>query len=434
MLGSPTPTAQRYGLETLVSFRLRVEQHNRWPGFLEGQNAPEVNPAIGLRCDGHLEPPPGMRGVASQGNLSSLLEPPDTLDEETPQFADLTVVEVGPQGPVRRRNRKLGRVAIAGGIGPALPDIDDDIVGVYPVLDDRAGAGVPRRRFSPRPCVVRTNRRIDPLPQLRWRIEPLEVRFFDVREDLDDPTRRGGDTGIVCITPHTPEPSQAEVFEPGPRRRATDLSRQVLGLAGLELVSHSTVTRTAGWHVCRGMRTIGDIMIRRGLTRTAVFLLGMAVFSGACSGDSDPLTLEEYFAELEAIVEDVDSQFEALLADFPEDAFADEANLELFKDLLDGFPPITGGWVDRAKDLDPPAEVEDAHNDLIDAGEALLVAHEERAEAMGDAETMAELETISRETDPSTAVAEAARDTACVALVDIAVASDIHVSISCARE
>jgi hypothetical protein len=173
------------------------------------------------------------------------------------------------------------------------------------------------------------------------------------------------------------------------------------------------------------------------LARGAVFLLAAAVFAGACSStDSDSLTLDEYFAEFEAVDADVDSQFEALFADFPEDedAFADEANLELFKDLLAGFPRITGDWVDSAKDLDPPAEVEDAHNDLIDAGEALLVAHEERAEVMGDAETMAELETISREVDPSTTVAEAARDAACLAVVNIAIANDIHVSITCAGE
>ena len=49
-------------------------------------------------------------------------------------------------------------------------------------------------------------------------------------------------------------------------------------------------------------------MIRLGpLTRTAVFLLGMAVFSGACSSDSDPLTVEEYFSEFEAIDADVAS-------------------------------------------------------------------------------------------------------------------------------
>ena len=175
-------------------------------------------------------------------------------------------------------------------------------------------------------------------------------------------------------------------------------------------------------------------MIRLGpLTRTATFLLGMAVFTGACSGDSDPLTLEEYFAEFEAIDADVDSQFEALFADLPddEDAFADEANLELFKDLLDGFPLIIGDLIDSAKDLDPPAEVEDAHNDLIDAGEALLVDYEERAEVMGDAATLEELETISREVDPSTTVAETALDAAGVTIVDIAIANDIHVSVTC---
>ena len=178
-------------------------------------------------------------------------------------------------------------------------------------------------------------------------------------------------------------------------------------------------------------------MIRLGpLTRTAAFLLGMAVFTGACSGDSDPLTLEEYFAEFEAIDADVNSQFEALFADFPEDedAFADEANLELFKDLLAGFPRITGDWVDRAKDLDPPAEVEDAHNDLIDAGEALLVAFVEGAEVMGDAETMAEFDTLNDEVQPTIGVAQTAFEAACLTIVDIAIANDIHVSVTCEDE
>jgi hypothetical protein len=175
-------------------------------------------------------------------------------------------------------------------------------------------------------------------------------------------------------------------------------------------------------------------MIRLGPpTRTAAFLLVMAVFTGACSSDSDPLTLEEYFAEFEAVDADVESQVKALFADFPndEDAFADEANLELAKDLMVGISRISGDWVDRAKDLDPPAEVEDAHNDLIDAGEALVVAYEEGAEVMDDAETMAELETLSREVDPSNTVAETALDAACLAVVDIATANDIHVSVTC---
>jgi hypothetical protein len=178
-------------------------------------------------------------------------------------------------------------------------------------------------------------------------------------------------------------------------------------------------------------------MIRLGpLTRTAAFLLGMAVFTGGCSGDSDPLTLEEYFAEFEAVDADVDSQFEALFADFPEDedAFADEANLEVFKDLLVGFPRITSDFVDSVKDLDPPSEVEDAHNDLIETGEALLVALEEAAEVISAAETIAEFETLNHEVEPTIDAAQAALDGACLAVVDIATANDIHVSVTCEDE
>ncbi len=169
------------------------------------------------------------------------------------------------------------------------------------------------------------------------------------------------------------------------------------------------------------------------VARTAAVLLATAVFTGACSSDSDPLTLEEYFAEFEAIDADADSQFEALFADFPEDE-DDEANLEFFKDLLVGFPRITGDFLDSAKDLDPPAEVEDAHNELIDAGEALLVAFEEAADVIGDAETMAEFETLNLELEPTIDVAETAFDAACLTVVDIAIANDIHVSVTCEDE
>ena len=46
------------------------------------RDSPEVHPAIGLRRDRHVEPPPGMRGIASKRNLSSLLQGPNALDEK----------------------------------------------------------------------------------------------------------------------------------------------------------------------------------------------------------------------------------------------------------------------------------------------------------------------------------------------------------------
>jgi len=176
---------------------------------------------------------------------------------------------------------------------------------------------------------------------------------------------------------------------------------------------------------------------RRGLlARSAALLLVAVVFAGACSSDADPLTLDEYFAELEAIDADVDSQFEALFAEFPEDedSFADEANLPLFKDLVVGFPRIMGDLIDSAKHLEPPSELRDAHDKLIDTGEILLVAFEEGSEALAEADTMAEWETLTRELDPAISVAEAAFDAACIDVVAIGMANDIHVDVTCEDE
>jgi hypothetical protein len=172
------------------------------------------------------------------------------------------------------------------------------------------------------------------------------------------------------------------------------------------------------------------------LARTAVLLLATAVFIGSCSSDSDTLTLDEYFVEFEAIDADVDSQLEALFSTFPEDeeAFADEANLEVFKDLVVDFPRIFGDAINQLEDMDPPSEVNDAHDALIDAGETLTAAFDEGVEVIDDAETMAELETAMSQVEPTIDSAQAGFDAACLAVVDVAIANDIHVSITCEDE
>jgi hypothetical protein len=167
--------------------------------------------------------------------------------------------------------------------------------------------------------------------------------------------------------------------------------------------------------------------------RAAAMLIATGVLIGACSSDSDPLTLNEYFAEFETIDADADSQLEALFANFPEDedAFADEANLEVFKDLVVGFPRIMGEAIDKTKDLDPPSEVENAHDALIDAGEALIVAFDQGVDDIDDAETMADVETLMEQSGPTIDSAQDAFDAACLTVVDIAIANDIHVSVTC---
>ncbi len=172
---------------------------------------------------------------------------------------------------------------------------------------------------------------------------------------------------------------------------------------------------------------------------SAACLLAIAVLAAGCGSDSDTLTLDEYFAEFAAIDDDVDAQFEEVfLALFPEDVddetfFEDEANLPVILEAISAFPRITAEILDRATELDPPSEVEDAHNDLLAALEDLSAAMEEGNDALQDTETLAEFEELESELGPTLIdPAQARLDEACLAVVAIGEDNGISVSsISC---
>ena len=168
----------------------------------------------------------------------------------------------------------------------------------------------------------------------------------------------------------------------------------------------------------------------------ATFLLAIAAVLVGCGSSTDTLTIEEYFEQFEAIDADVDAQFELAYADFPEgdDFFADEANLPFFRDLTADFVRITGDSLDRVKDLDPPSEVEDAHDDMVDALENLLVTFEEGFELLDEADTMAEVSALTDEIEPSIEAATTRFENACLVVVDIAEANGITVNVTCADE
>ena len=60
------------------------------------------------------------------------------------------------------------------------------------------------------------------------------------------------------------------------------------------------------------------------ITFVGIMLAALAV---SCSDSSGTLTLDEYFAEFEAIDADVDAQFGEAFAFFPEDEDFDDPNL-----------------------------------------------------------------------------------------------------------
>ena len=163
------------------------------------------------------------------------------------------------------------------------------------------------------------------------------------------------------------------------------------------------------------------------------FLLAISV---GCSDSSDTLTLDEYFAEFEAIDADVDAEFEAAFAVFPEDedfeAFLeDDGNVPAVKEFTAALPVIIGDAIDRVEALDPPSEVETEHDNLIDAGDDLVVAFEEGNELIQDAETMAEFDFQNSEVEATVDAAQAAFDEACLDLVAVGEANGVTVNVTC---
>ena len=179
--------------------------------------------------------------------------------------------------------------------------------------------------------------------------------------------------------------------------------------------------------------------MRRRTVLIAILAGALAAFgalAAACGdGDGESLTLEEYFARFEAIDADVDQQVEALFADFPdvsdEEFFSNEENLPLLKSIFAGFPRILGDALDELDGLDPPSEVEDAHNEFLEAGRGLLAAFESAASDVEDVETIAEAQEIGESADAEVAPAEQRFDEACLALVDVGAANGLVVDVDC---
>ncbi len=162
----------------------------------------------------------------------------------------------------------------------------------------------------------------------------------------------------------------------------------------------------------------------------AVVLLATAV--SACGAGSDTLSLEEYFAQYSAIDADAATEFVEAPSDFEgsDSASADETNLAFFRYLFSEYERINRDRLAGLTGLSPPPEVADTHGEVISALENLIAVVDESNEAVQDAETMAEFETLNLE--PGLEVAAVAFEVACGALGDIAEANDIAVVLTCA--
>jgi len=176
-------------------------------------------------------------------------------------------------------------------------------------------------------------------------------------------------------------------------------------------------------------------MALKGTTLAALaVLLAAAGAFGACGGDSEALTLEEYFerlAELDAEFEENTDALDAQLNEDFESIEPDdfEAASALFVDFFDEAVAEVERFVDEMDGLDPPAEIEDLHDAAVEAGREVANALEGLTETVREADSEEEFAAL--ETDSSFEQASATFDESCVDLQDVADENEIEIDLDC---
>ncbi len=159
-----------------------------------------------------------------------------------------------------------------------------------------------------------------------------------------------------------------------------------------------------------------------------VLLPALGAIAAACGGGE--LSLEEYFQQVDQAGDEFDTRIEGLEDAFPE-AFEEPA---VTRDFFTAAIPIFRDFIDGLAAIDPPAAVEDEHNEAVAAGEAFEERIEEFVNQLADVETSSELEDFFTEEDPEFTAAEERFDAACLSLQGIADENGIAVDLECEDE
>ena len=166
-------------------------------------------------------------------------------------------------------------------------------------------------------------------------------------------------------------------------------------------------------------------------------LLALSAVAGACGGDGG-LTLEEYFQRIDVLGNDLDDEIDRLGEEFDEaaeKAETEEEVIEAFRDFMDRLAALFGDFVSELESIDPPSEVEDAHNEIVAVqaeGLELLEDLDERAQR---AESVSDVEEVGAELEGPVFTDVSDRgEQACFALEAIADANGIDVDLECEEE
>jgi hypothetical protein len=165
----------------------------------------------------------------------------------------------------------------------------------------------------------------------------------------------------------------------------------------------------------------------------AVGAIAVACGGGGSDGDgaSDGgLTLEEYFQQFDAVNKDIGTRISAVEAEYPQ-AFVEAAAT---RDALSEIDAIITDGLARLDDIDPPAEVREAHNEFRDGAAAEGQLLRELVANLAGVESASELAQVLDPSGPELEATVARLGAACVALSAIAADNDIAIDLKCRQQ
>jgi hypothetical protein len=153
-------------------------------------------------------------------------------------------------------------------------------------------------------------------------------------------------------------------------------------------------------------------------------LVAFGAVAGACTSSGGALTLEEYFQELDDLDNQTTENFDAI-----DTELGDDPSLEQVQDAFPRYLDIFNDFIGDLEDLNPPDEVQDAHDEAVEAGQAFREELSTFVDQAADAETLEEL-FASAENEAFDTADQRFTD-ACLALEGIAGDNSITVDLDC---
>jgi hypothetical protein len=150
----------------------------------------------------------------------------------------------------------------------------------------------------------------------------------------------------------------------------------------------------------------------------------------ACGDGEEELGLDEYFRQLDGIEEGIKTGIAGL--EVESEGILGE-DVEATRAYVDGYQDIVGKAVNDMKDLDPPAEVGDAHEEFVAALSGMLPAWGHLSERLADVETASGVQELLVDAGSEPAWQEASQRfaDACSELQGIAREKGIEVELDC---